>query len=98
MESDFHGEQYYTGLINSLMEKEQILEKLRFLIMSINATAKINENTGLIGESILDSLEFMNYVTKVEESFNILISDSEITDKSLGIVGNMVNHIYSKIQ
>jgi len=79
------------------MDNQQILEKLRIIIISINTNAKINENTALIRESILDSLEFMNYITKVEESFNIGIRDSEIVGKSLGIVGNMVNHISSKI-
>ncbi len=79
------------------MEKQQILEKLRILIKSINAGPEIRENSDLPGEAILDSLEFMNYVTKVEESFNIVISNSEITGKSLGIVGNMVDHISSTI-
>lgn len=80
------------------MEKQQIFEKLMILIRSINSNSEITENLGLLGDAIFDSLEFMNYVTKVEESFNIVISDSEITNKKLGIVGNMVDHIYSKIQ
>ena len=97
MESDSRGVQFYTGIIIRIMEKQQILEKLIIIIKSINTNAKINENTTLIGESILDSLEFMNYITKVEESFIISISDSEIVGKSLGKIGNMVNHISSKI-
>lgn len=97
MESGYHGEQFCTSLIIRVMDNQQILEKLRIIIISINTNAKINENTALIRESILDSLEFMNYITKVEESFNIGIRDSEIVGKSLGIVGNMVNHISSKI-
>lgn len=80
------------------MADKQILEKLRTIVKSINANAEINENTALMGESILDSLEFMNYITKVEELFNIGISDTEISGKSLGIISNMINHISSKIQ
>lgn len=74
-----------------------IFDKLRIIVKSINASAEINENTALIGESILDSLEFMNYITKVEEVFEISISDSEIIDQKLGTLINMINNISSKI-
>ena len=79
------------------MDKQQILEKLRTILKSINANAKVNENTALIGESILDSLEFMNYITKVEEEFTVRISDQEIAGERLGIISNMVEFISSKI-
>ena len=79
------------------MEKREIFEVLKTIIGRINNNAKIEYSTALIGESVLDSLEFMNYLTKVEESFKIKISDSEVASKSLGIVENMVNHISTKI-
>ena len=79
------------------MDKNEILETLRTIIKGINVNAEIKETTALLGESILDSLEFMNYLTRVEESFHIKISDAEISGKSLGIVGNMANHISSRI-
>jgi acyl carrier protein len=78
------------------MSNQQIFEKLRSIGTSINPNAEINDNTALIGDSILDSLEFMNYITKVEEEFKISISDQEIVSKSLGIVSNMVDYINSK--
>jgi acyl carrier protein len=79
------------------MDDQLIFEKLKKIVKSINANAEINENTTLSGESILDSLEFMNYITKVEETFKIGISDSEIADQKLEILINMVIHISSKI-
>jgi len=78
------------------MENQQIFDKLNLIVKSINGNAVLNENTALIGDSILDSLEFMNYITKVEESFEISISDSEINRLQLGILGNMANYISSK--
>lgn len=78
------------------MSNHLIFEKLRTIITSINPGAEIKNNTALSGDSILDSLEFMNYITKVEEEFNISISDQEIVGKSLGIVSNMVDYISAK--
>ena len=78
------------------MDNQKIFEKLKTIVISINSNAKINENSALIGESILDSLEFINYITKVEESFGISISDSEITDRQLGIINKMITYINSK--
>ena len=78
------------------MDNQKIFEKLKTIVISINSNAKINENSALIGESILDSLEFINYITKVEESFGISISDSEITDRQFGIINKMITYINSK--
>jgi acyl carrier protein len=78
------------------MDNQQILEKLKTIVISINSNAKINENSALIGESILDSLEFMNYITKVEESFGIEISDLDISGKNLGVMFKMIDYLSSK--
>lgn len=80
------------------MNNQQIFEKLFSIVKSIKSEASITENSGLIRESILDSLEFMNYITKVEESFSLRISDAEISNLQLGIIKNMVNFLCSKIQ
>jgi acyl carrier protein len=80
------------------MDNQQIFEKLNSIVKIINSNAQIKKNTTLTGESVLDSLEFMNYITKIEEEFSINISDSEITNQRLGIVKNMINYISSKIQ
>jgi acyl carrier protein len=78
------------------MDNHQIFEKLDHIVKSIKSDAKINNSTSLIKESVLDSLEFMNYVTKIEEAFSITISDSEITNRQLGIINNMITYISSK--
>lgn len=86
-----------TGTIFKMMINQQIFGKLQTIVKSINSKSVINEETALISESILDSLEFMNYLTKVEETFSITITNSEINDHKLGIMSNMVKHVNSKI-
>lgn len=78
------------------MSNHLIFKKLMTVVNSINAGAEIQEDTALLRDSILDSLEFMNYITKVEEEFSISISDQEIVDNNLGIVSNMVEFIITK--
>ena len=78
------------------MDDQQIFDELDKIVKSINGKAVITKDTALVGESVLDSLEFMNYITKVEESFKINISDSEIYGQQLGILSNMAKHINSK--
>jgi acyl carrier protein len=78
------------------MDDQRIFDELDKIVKSINGKAVITKDTALIEESILDSLEFMNYITKVEEVFKISISDSEIKEEQLGILFNMVKHISSK--
>jgi acyl carrier protein len=80
------------------MNNQQIFEKLNSIVKKINSNAQITENTGLLGESVLDSLEFMNYITKIEEAFSLILSDSEINNLQLEIVNNMVTYISSKIK
>jgi acyl carrier protein len=80
------------------MGEKEILETIGEIVKSINEKAKITEKTALLGDSILDSLEFMNYLTKIEESYKMKIKDSEVAEKSLGVVENMVKYLSTKTQ
>jgi len=76
------------------MERAEILLKLKEIIeKQLNKTFEITENTALVGEKILDSLEFMNYLTTVEETFDVSISDDDIAKYQLGIIGNMTEYL-----
>lgn len=94
--SVYPGEQFYIDIIISTMKNQQIFETLNSIVKSIQSEAVINENTALIADSVLDSLEFMNYLTKVEETFSLNISDEEISNQQLGIISNMITYIISK--
>jgi len=76
------------------MKKTKILLTLKEIVKKqFDKTSEITEETALIKEKILDSLEFMNYLTSVEEEFDISISDDDIVKYQLGIVKNMVDYL-----
>jgi len=76
------------------MRKAKTLSKLKEIVKKqFNKTSEITEETALVGEKVLDSLEFMNYLTTVEETFDISISDDDIKKYQLGIVKNMVEYL-----
>ena len=79
------------------MDNHHIFEKINSIVKTINSNAIITEDTALMGDSVLDSLEFMNYITKIEEAFSLTISDSEINNLQLGIINNMITYISSRI-
>lgn len=75
-----------------------IFEKLKeILIKEINVKIEITENTALVADKILDSLDFMNYITCVEQEYDIKISDEDILTYQLGVLKHMVKYISNKI-
>ena len=80
------------------MNKGDIFSKIKTIIYTVLETEiAITEESELLGDFILDSLEFMNFITKVEEEFDIQISDDDIEEFQLGIVQNMMDYLEKKI-
>ena len=76
------------------MNRTEILLKLKEIVeKQLEKTVDITEETALLGEKILDSMDFMNYLTIVEETFDISISDDDVSAYQLGIIGNMVGYL-----
>jgi acyl carrier protein len=76
------------------MSREEIFLKLEEILNKLlSAKVEIREETALVGEKILDSLEFMSYVTTVEEDFGVELSDDDIESKQLGVMKNMVDFL-----
>ena len=78
------------------MKTEILANLLGFLKEDLGVEA--SENTALIGDKILDSLDFMNYITTIEEKYKIKISDEDILKNQLGVVKNLVEYISSKVE
>jgi len=78
------------------MKTEILATLLGFLMEDLGVEA--SENTALIGDKILDSLDFMNYITTIEEKYKIKISDEDILKNQLGVVKNLVEYISSKVE
>lgn len=78
------------------MNRNEVFEKLSEILKDIKDDAIINEDTALISEGILDSLELINYLTQIEENYDLSISLDQLADLKLGIVKNMIDYIISK--
>lgn len=97
MESDFLGVIFCTNIFNGVyMNRNEVFEKLSEILKDIKDDAIINEDTALISEGILDSLELINYLTQIEENYDLSISLDQLADLKLGIVKNMIDYIISK--
>jgi acyl carrier protein len=78
------------------MKRASILLKLTEIIHEIIGNQNsINEDTKLIGQGIMDSMDFMNYITRVENEFGIKIDNNAINQNQLGIVKQMIDYILS---
>ena len=81
------------------MQAEEIFNTLVDIIqnkMSIK-NVEIKMETALIGESVFDSMDVINYLTHIEEDLNINISDEDFSEYKLGIMNNMVNYLKDKV-
>ena len=79
------------------MDEKQIFEKLVDIIIDVKEEeVDLKLDTPLIKDQIFDSLELINYLTQIEEVFDLNISLDELQDKELGIMKNMVDYIKSK--
>lgn len=79
------------------MTDDAILEGiLRILRTDLAVEAPLSGETALIAKGILDSMDFANYLTRVEEVFGITIPNEDIEAHQLGILQNMVAYLASR--
>jgi len=79
------------------MDKKIVFEELVTILKNeMNLNIDINIDTALLAGGVIDSMDFMSYITNVEEKYSIKISDEEIGKYKLGIISNMVDYIYGK--
>lgn len=80
------------------MTKNEIFEGLKEILQNeIKIQIPLTMETALLGSQVLDSLDFMNYITIIEERFSISISDDDISNFKLGIIENMVDYLIEKV-
>ncbi len=66
-------------------------EEIKCLLEEINPYAEINENTLLMEERILDSLEIFAFLTLLEDTYNIEVPDEAITKENFATVENIIS-------
>ena len=76
------------------MTESEIFEKLVEIIVDVKEEEiEIEKDTALIDGEIMDSLELINYLTQIEENFEINISLETLIEDELGIMEKMVKYI-----
>lgn len=80
------------------MDKNNTANIIKKIILQINDEAFFDEETDLVEEQVLDSLETVTYLTNLEDEFDISISTDIYMEKNLGVVKNMVEYISLKNQ
>lgn len=74
-----------------------VLDKIKEIIKENfgKDVSSLNENTDILNELKLDSLDIVDLVMSVEEEWGITVDDSDI--ESLRTLGDVVKYIESKI-
>lgn len=74
-----------------------VLEKIKGIINELfgKDVSSLNENTDILNELKLDSLDIVDLVMNVEEEWDISVADSDI--ENLRTLGDVVRYIESKI-
>jgi acyl carrier protein len=76
------------------MNDTAILENLKKILHEHTAIkVELTAKTALLGQQVLDSMDFMNYLVAIETEYGLTISDEDIAAHQLGIMGNMARYI-----
>jgi len=78
------------------MTNQEIFSKIQEILFDIKGNFELSENSSLIDEMILDSLEVINYLNQIEEVFGTEVSFDNFADNNLGIIKNMIAFLTSE--
>ncbi len=81
------------------MTEKEILDKLMKIIRDdIEIQDEININSSLLQEKVMDSMDWISFLTRVEEEFEMEIPPEEADGYAIAIIENMVKYIKEKIK
>jgi len=80
------------------MNKSEILQAiLAILEKDFEINAVCNADTSLVEEEILDSMDWIGFLGKIEEKFQIIISIEDTNKYQLAIIQNLVDYLQRSI-
>lgn len=84
-----------------LLSREEIFHRLVSLLKSavdlVTAIGSLDESTRLLGEGVgLDSIEVLRLVCAIEEEFDFVIDEGELTGSHFETVGSLVTFIHER--
>jgi acyl carrier protein len=87
-------------LLPSVLNNDGILEKVKNILNDIALGDDIpNDNLSLANIfDLIDSIEFINFIIKIEEQFNVEISDENLIADNFDSLSSIVSLIASMIR
>ena len=82
------------------MEKENIknlVTKFVNELLFIENENALGENTLLFEEGLLDSMGFISLITFIQDEFEILPTDDEMTEDNFGSISSITNYILTNL-
>lgn len=85
------------------MNREKIFEKLKNIVdeqkmTSVNIeTGNLTEDTSLINDLVLDSIQILEIIIHIENAFDIICDAYELNLDMFDHVGDLVDYIYKKL-
>jgi acyl carrier protein len=81
------------------MDENRILSIITSIISDdLGLDASINPEESLLTTNTLDSMDWISFLTIVEEKFNITIPQEEAAIYQIGVVKNLVNYLKERIR
>ncbi len=78
--------------------EEIIMERLKQLLLdTFPKTLEIGNEEYFADTDVMSSFDFILLITKIEETFNINLSDDEITEENLGSFSNLMCYLTKKL-
>ena len=77
--------------------KVQLDHMLQFGLASSTVTVDLGEETSLLREVGLDSVQIIELIVAIEKNFNLPVFDDELNAGLFDRYGNLIDYIYQKI-
>ena len=84
------------------MGREEVLEKLKEILAGDEGLvleeviSGMTEETSLIEDFVMDSLQILNFIVLIENEFNFVCSENELNLDMFDRIGELIDFIISK--
>lgn len=84
------------------MNREEVLETIKELLLGedglvlAESISDMSEETSLINDLVMDSLQILNLIVLIENRFNFVCNEHELSLDMFDQIGELINFIESK--
>ena len=75
---------------------ETLIDKIKTYDISEEYSSQLSEKTDIVSSEEIDSLDTMDYIFFLEETYGITIEDEEIQENGLLVIGETARYILRK--